>query len=75
MPLEVVAPWVRYAVPDLRPLALGYRNMQSLLVDALRRSELSLAVREGELPPRPRIVLAESVPPGMGILEPSGGTS
>ena len=53
MPLGVVAPAVRYAVPDLRPLALGYRNMQPLLVDALRRSELSLAVREGEPSPTP----------------------
>jgi len=74
VPLGVVAPAVRYAVPDLRPLALGYRNMQPLLVDALSRSELSLAVREGELPPRPRIVLAKSAPPGMRILEPSGDT-
>ncbi len=72
--LEVVAPAVRYAVPDLRPLALGCRNMQSLLVDALRRSELSLAVKEGELPPHPRIVLAESAPRGMRILEPSEDT-
>jgi hypothetical protein len=72
--LQVVAPAVRYAVPDLRPLALGYRSMQPLLVDALSRSELSLAVREGELPSRARIVLAKSVPPGMRILEPSGDT-
>jgi len=69
--LTVVAPAVRYAVPDLQPHALGYRKMQPLLVDALKRSELSLAVREGELPAQARIVLAQSVPPGMRILEPS----
>ncbi len=74
VPLDVVALAVRYAVPDLRPLALGYRSMQPLLVDALRSSKLSLAVRGGELPPRPRIVFAKGVPPGMRILEPSGDT-
>ncbi len=71
VPLGIVAPAVRYAVPDLRPRALGYRNMHLFLANALRRSELSIALREGELPSQPRIVLAKSAPPGMRILEPS----
>lgn len=67
--LEAIAPAVRHAVPFLRPLALGYPNMRHFLVDALQDSTLALGVREGELPPRLRLVFTHSIPPGTRLLD------